>query len=143
MSCFKGDESYRVYFDDVLDGSDASDEEAAPQDPSRSRRAWVDSHFDVLMELYRVFQHSGQSVFGNAFYQLGDFTDFVNLIYDKTFLEDADLLKRSVQRQHVSTLDPSSRRQHRLPVVQKANHCKPHGTCNEGVRQLCAAPRTG
>ena len=95
MASFKGDSNFRPYYDDELQWESASDEEQYTKvDPVRHRRNWVEYHYDVLMELYRAFRSSGEQVFGNVFFQLGDFERFVDFIYQNTHLDNNDYCYR-------------------------------------------------
>ena len=123
MAQFKADSNYKPSSDDDAtcawydsDGSlDAADH--TPRDPCRRRRAWYNEHADVLMELYKVFVANGESVFGRAFFQLGDSSRFIDFCYENTHFADADLLKTKIAQQHVSALGLSARSEHRLPQI--------------------------
>ncbi len=86
MASFKGDENYRVYHDDCAVDSSASDDEfsAVPHDANRSRRRWLEEHFDVLQDLYAHLREDGERVFGRAFLQRGGFHTFVQFVYEHT-----------------------------------------------------------
>ena len=135
MANYKGDSNYRPFYDDVWASSAESDEEPPPQDTCRRRREWTEQHFDVLMELYRAFKSNGESAFGRAFYQFGDFHHFVSMIYEKTTVCDDDLLKPKTVETHVSALGLSARSKHRLSVVQTAKSDGATGGGCEGVRR--------
>ena len=51
-------------------------------DPDRTRRAWVDEHYDQLVELFHAFKQNGELVFGSAHYQNGGFHPFICHTYD-------------------------------------------------------------
>jgi hypothetical protein len=124
MAQFKSDSYYNTtHYDDFREllslSTDSSEEEVLlPADPSRRRRVWKDEHYDVLMELYRAFKSSGESIFGRCFFQFGDFHQFVDLIYENTILPGADLLKTQLLETHVSALGLSARSKHRLSALQ-------------------------
>ena len=127
--------------DDVWYDSPESEEELG-DDSSRTRRVWCDNHFEVLQELYRAFKNDGQVVFGRAFFQFGDFSQFVRLIYDTTVGDDADLLKATIAETHVRAVGLSARGEYRLPVVEKATGHGPSGSSGEGVRSWSGVVRT-
>ena len=99
MSSFKGDQGFRVYYDDLRqnvssdDDSDETQELRAWRDPYRQRREWVEHNYDECQELYKQFRECGAKLFGDAFYQLGDFGSFIVFVYENTFQWRADLLK--------------------------------------------------
>jgi len=90
--------------------SDTNDEEYEPITVPRHRRRWVNENYDVLMELYKTFRSNGEAVFGRCFYQLGDFSKFIDLIYENTCLPNADLLKANVSCKNVHAVGSGSRR---------------------------------
>ena len=138
MAQFKGDSNYKPFYDDLWDNNsaDSADDEPLQRDPSRKRRAWLDEHYEVLMELYRAFKANGESVFGNCFFRngLGDFHKFVHFVYENTLPPDADLLKAKTTQTHVRALGLSARSQHRLPVIQTAADDGSYGGGDPGVR---------
>ena len=67
--------------------SDCEDDEVfRRRDPDRARARWISEHFETLQELHWLFLESGRQAFGEAFFQLGDFTRFVHFVYDNTQL---------------------------------------------------------
>ena len=90
---------------------------------------WGEEHFDVLQELFAQFKASGERVFGRAFYQFGDFAEFVHFVKRNTVTESPDLLKPQVP--HVGFVGARSRGQHGLPSVQASGHGRPIGDGRE------------
>ena len=135
MSSFKGDRNYRPYYDELFSYDTSSDEEPhyPTLDPARKRRNWVDFHYNELMELYSNFRESGQRVFGNVFFQTGDFEQFVDFIYENTIIYDADLLKAKRTAQHVGSLGAGTRSKSRLFGLQKTGNQRPPGDGAEGM----------
>ena len=136
MAHFKGDRNFKSYYDDVRsnESSDEFDELDYSRDPNRRRRQWLDEHFEVLQELYVQFRRNGTSVFGDAFFQLGDFGLFIDFIYQSTVLStNADLLKPRVVTPNVGAVGLSTWRESRLPGLQTDNHRVPTGDAGEGV----------
>lgn len=85
MSYFKGDSYYEAHVDDVADSANYFPTTEVESDCDFSYR-WVDRHYDALQELYELFKQRGSFLFGRAFFQLGDFADFIELIYRKTVI---------------------------------------------------------
>ena len=137
MASFKADCNFRAHAEDMFYDSNESAEEYVSESPrsrSRARCAWRDENFEVLQELYRSFKLSGESVFGSAFFQYGDFHQFVNFIYENTLPDDADLLKARIAQTHVGALGLSTRGKHRLPFLQEAKDHGSDGSRGERVR---------
>jgi hypothetical protein len=78
---------YTPRWDDVVvecDSSSESDHEpAAPYNP-RNIHLWLDDHFDILQELYKVFLSNGKLAFGQAFCQFASFSEFADYIHRHT-----------------------------------------------------------
>ena len=135
MALFKADSNFKAHADDGWYNSEESDEYVceSPDSESRTRRLWRDEHFDVLQELYRSFKTTGESVFGRAFLQYGDFHQFVSFIYENTFPNDADLLKAKIAETHVSALGLSARSKHRVSFYEAT---KNHGSNGDGGKRV-------
>ena len=127
MASFKGDENYRCLHDEEGD-EDVSEavqvHELARHSTPVLYRDWLDEHFEVLSELYSNFKRDGESVFGRAFFELGTFTDYVDMIFTRTVLQPADLLMVKTTPSHVGTLGAGSRGQHGISVLQTTDHRK-------------------
>lgn len=125
MASFKGDQGYCAYHDDAwynpIDSSDDENWQKQVYDPSRKRNLWLNEHHEDLAEMFRVFRCTGEAVFGRAFFQFGDFSQFVDLVYENTLLVNADLLKARVVQQHVSTLGSGTRSKPRLHDAKEAD----------------------
>ena len=134
----KGDSSYKPYFDDLWYYTDESEDDT-PIERSRTYNQWFDEHYEVLMELYRNFKSSGESVFGYAFFQLGNFPQFASFIYENTQIMDADLLKAKIAQTHVNALGLSARSERRLPALQKSDAHGQPGTSDAGIRRWSEA----
>ena len=126
--------SYNDFEEMWSDSQESAEDYVGPAIGSRTRRLWLEQHFDVLQELYRAFKLSGESVFGLAFFQYGNFYHFVNLIYENTLDDDADLLKAKIAETHVGALGLGARSKHRLPNLQKAKNNGPDGISGEAIR---------
>ena len=77
--------------------------EDMPQFTSHRNR-WVEVHYDVLEELYQQFRDNGKRVFGDAFFQLGNFGSFIDYVRMHTVPDD--LLKPISGRYDVGTMGP-------------------------------------
>jgi hypothetical protein len=88
MASFKGDSYYEAHVD--MEHNDGAEEEETPHDEHLERhvirtfRDWSYEHHDVLEQLYFTFKDSGRSVFGNSFWQLGTYYDFVKVLFKYT-----------------------------------------------------------
>ena len=80
---------------------DSDTEDNMPQFTSY-RSQWVDAHYDVLEELYHQFRDNGKRVFGDAFFQLGNFGSFIDYVRANTVPDD--LLKPVSGRHNVSAM---------------------------------------
>lgn len=66
--------------------SSSDEDEEEEYDPNwfHKERAWLNAHYDVLNELYNLFRQHGAQVFGGAFFQFGDFAQFVQFVHANT-----------------------------------------------------------
>ena len=59
----------------------ADEDEEVPKRMARDRAEWVVKNADALSELYGAFRLTGRQLFGNAFWQIGNVTQFSHLVY--------------------------------------------------------------
>ena len=74
------DDEYDSFSDNELTLSDCNGMTSRQRDHDE----WVQENLDVLLELYDVMLRHGRAVFGDAFWQEGNWVDFANMCYDKT-----------------------------------------------------------
>ena len=55
--------------------------EAAKEQMEVTELEWFTTHYEVLAELFGMFRDSGESTFGNWFFQNGGFHHFVHFVY--------------------------------------------------------------
>lgn len=117
MSAFKADPMYSEGCDDS-DESDVDETLAelagrisTRHDPEHSRRVWRDDNYDVLTELYRIFCANGERAFGLAFFQFGSFAQFVEFVYELTYIPNKVLLKPKGGAHNVGTVVDLPRRE--------------------------------
>ncbi len=53
---------------------------------TRAEDNWFIEHYDVLQQLYFTFKTTGESLFGNWFFQSGGFHHFVHFVYERSQL---------------------------------------------------------
>lgn len=53
---------------------------------TRAEDNWFIEHFDVLQQLYHTFKTTGETLFGNWFFQSGGFHHFVHFVYERSQL---------------------------------------------------------
>jgi hypothetical protein len=53
---------------------------------TRAEDNWFIEHFDVLQQLYHTFKSTGETLFGNWFFQSGGFHHFVHFVYERSQL---------------------------------------------------------
>jgi hypothetical protein len=53
---------------------------------TRAEDNWFIEHYDVLQQLYYTFKTTGETLFGNWFYQSGGFHHFVHFVYERSQL---------------------------------------------------------
>jgi hypothetical protein len=53
---------------------------------TRAEDNWFIEHFDVLQQLYHTFKTTGETLFGNWFFQSGGFHHFVHFVYVRSQL---------------------------------------------------------
>jgi hypothetical protein len=53
---------------------------------TRAEDTWFVEHYDVLQQLYHTFKTTGETLFGNWFFQSGGFHHFVHFVYTRSQL---------------------------------------------------------
>tara|TARA_B110000977_G_C11089616_1_gene496173 strand:- start:2773 stop:3087 length:315 start_codon:yes stop_codon:yes gene_type:complete len=70
------------YDPDYTEGESSEDD--LPHTMGRDRAAWVEEHVEAIEDVFRAFKEAGQQVFGRAFFQAGNVTDFAKFVYKHT-----------------------------------------------------------
>jgi hypothetical protein len=90
MSSSKGDSYFKPHADDQFDPDypESSEDDFAesnlPLSVKRERARWITENYEALDELFRCFKTDGETIFGRAFYQLGDINQFVKFVFRTT-----------------------------------------------------------
>lgn len=61
------------------DSADSDDE--LPPSMARDRAEWVVANNEALSELYKAYKEVGELLFGRAFFQCGNLTQFAHFVY--------------------------------------------------------------
>ena len=77
-------DDYSDEFDPDYRESEDEEEEELPRTMQRDRAQWVVDNTDDLEWLYRNYLELGRSLFGHAFFQQGNVTDFAHFVYKHT-----------------------------------------------------------
>ena len=64
--------------------SSADEDDELPKTMARDRAEWVVSNQEAVEEFYRAFRDIGFQLFGRAFFQTGNVTDFSHFLYKYT-----------------------------------------------------------
>ena len=59
----------------------ASDDDDLPRSMERDRAEWVVANHEAVSELYKAYKEVGQLLFGSAFFQCGNITQFSHFVY--------------------------------------------------------------
>jgi len=65
----------------MSDCESSDDEAPAPFRGQHAEVEWFTTHYEVLVELYKIFRDTGELTFGLWFFQNGGFHDFVHFVY--------------------------------------------------------------
>ena len=64
--------------------SSADEEEEIKPSYAQDRAQWTVYNYEEICELYKMVRENGKTLFGQAFFQLGDITSFSHFIYNFT-----------------------------------------------------------